>query len=226
MEMEYGRAFAFPTQNIDWVKKWAIAGAISLIPIVGQLVMAGYSVEITRRVINNEPTTLPDWSDFGAFLRKGFGVLVIGLVYFLPIVLLGLCLGVPLGVASALQSGASDTEWLGQLGGFLGACLGCLGALYGLVAGMLLQVALGRYAATDQIGAALRVAEVFALVRAKPGVFLIVMVVSALAQSVLTSLAVIACVIGAAWGGAYAALATAHLTGQAYRYVSATSAPQ
>jgi hypothetical protein len=225
MEMEYGKAFTFPQQDPDWVKKWGIAGAISLIPIIGQLLVAGYGVEITRRVINDEPHPLPDWSDFGGFLRKGFGVLVVALVYMLPLIVIAICAAVPAAIFGAMQ-GNSNSDTAGQIGGLIGACLGCFGVVYGLVAGLVLQAALGRYAATDRIGAALRVGEVFGMVRAKPGMYLIVLLLSALAQSLLTSLGSIACVIGALWGGAYAAFIAAHLIGQAYRYATAQGQSQ
>jgi hypothetical protein len=227
MEMEYGKAFTYPQQDSNWVLKWGIAGAVSLIPVVGQLLVAGYGVEVSRRVIAGDPQPLPEWSDWAGFLRKGFGVLVIGLVYLLPLIVLAVCAAVPAAVISVIQSNSgSSPDWMGQAGGIVGACLGCFGAVYGLVAGLMLQAAIGRYAATDQIGAALRVGEIWNLMRAKPGMFLIVILLAGLAQFLLTSLGSIACVIGAVWGGAYAALITAHLIGQAYRYVTAQSAAQ
>lgn len=222
--MDYGKAFSYPQQDPDWVKKWGIAGALSIIPIVGQLLVAGYGVEVTRRVIQDEPQPLPEWSDFGGFLRKGFGVLVIALVHMLPLIVLAICAAVPAVVLSAMGNGDEDT--VGTISGLIGACLGCFGALYGVVAGLLLQPAIARYAVTDQISAGLRVAENFALLRGKPAVFLIAWLLSALAASVLSSVGAIACGIGSLWGAAYATLAGAHLTAQAYREASSTGLVQ
>lgn len=217
--MEYSRAFAYPRQDPAWLQKWAIAGAVSLVPVVGQVLTAGYGVEIARRVINAEALPLPDWSNFGDYLRKGLGALVIGLVYLLPLILMGLCVSVPMVVLSLTQ-GQNTSNWE-QAAGVIGACFGLLAVVYALLAGMMLLAALGRYAATDQIGAALRVGEILGMVRAKPGLYLIVLLVSGLAQVVLALVGVVACAVGAAWGLAYAQLVQAHLIGQTHLYMKA-----
>lgn len=222
--MDYGKAFTFPQQDPDWLKKWGIAGALSLIPIVGGLITAGYGVEITRRVIQDDPQPLPEWSDFGGFLRKGFGVLVIALVHMLPLFLIGFCAAIPVAVFSSSADGNGDT--MAAVASVISACVGCLALVYAILAGLLLQPAIARYAVTDQISAGLRFGENFALLRGKPAVFLIAWLLSALAASVLSSLGAIACGIGSLWGAAYATLASSHLIGQAYREASAGNTVQ
>lgn len=223
MEMEYGKAFTYPQQDADWLKKWGILGAVGLIPVLGAILTLGYGIEITRRVINNEGTLLPEWSDFGGFLRKGFNALVISLVYLLPIILLNICINVPLAILPSLVQDSDMAVTLLSVSSFVGFCLACVAILYVLIAGPMLIGALGRYAVTDQLGAALRVGEVLAFVRPKLGVFLIVMIVAGLVGSILASLGAIACGIGALWGVAYGSLVSAHLHGQAYKH--ATVAP-
>lgn len=224
MEMEYGKAFTFPQQDADWLKKWGILGAVGLIPVVGALLTAGYGVEVTRRVINNDPTPLPEWSDFGGFLRKGFNVFVIGLVYMLPVIILSVCLNVPLAVLPSLVQDSEMAATLASVSSVVSICVSCLVLIYVIIAVPLLIGAIGRYAVTDQLGSALRVGEVLAFVRPKLGVFLIVMVVAGLASSLLTSIGSIACGIGALWGAAYGTLVASHLYGQAYQNASATPA--
>ena len=219
MEMEYTRAFTFAQQDPAWARKWALAGAVSLVPAVGQLVMAGYSVEVARRVIRDEAPPLPEWSDFAEYLRKGLGAVVIGLVYWLPLILVILCASVPL----ILLSVSANAGRGGSLDGFasvLSLCIVAFGVVYGLLAAMLVQAALGQYAATDQIGAGLRIGEIFGRVRAKPGLYFVVAIVSGLGALILALVGLIACLVGAAWGGAYAQLAHGHLVGQAYRFQS------
>jgi hypothetical protein len=221
MEMEYGKAITYPRQDPGWLMKWGLAGLISIIPVLGTILLWGYGVEIARRVIKDEANPLPEWGDFAGFLMKGLYVFVIRFVYFLPLIIVAVCTAVPLAVIGAAQSGGNDNETLSTIAGFVGTCLGCVGLVYGLVAGMMVEAAIGRYAASEQIGEALRVAEVWQMVRAKPGMYLIVLLLSALLTALLTSLGVIVCVIGAAFGAAYAGLISAHLHGQAYRYVMA-----
>ncbi len=215
--MDIAKAFTYPQQDPDWLKKFIIAGALYLVPIVGQLLVAGYALEITRRVIENNPRLMPEWGDWGALFRKGLNVFVVGLVYALPVILLALCAWVPsfaLGLTSSSDN--SNAGILGAVAGIVGICFGLLILVYAIFLGVTVPAALGRVAATGELGSAFRFGEVVALVRSKLTTYLIVMLVSGLAASVLASLGTIACFIGAAFGAAYAMLVSAHLHGQAY----------
>lgn len=216
-EMEYGKAFTYPQQDEKWLVKWLIMSFAPLIPIAGGFLTLGYSIEIARRVIKGETPTLPEWSDFGDFLKKGFMAFVVGLVYVLPIIIVAICSAVPQVALASLDDGSGTMT---TLGGVIGVCFGCLAAILGLAVGLLLPAALGKLAVTGEIGPALRVGEVFALVRSKPAVFLIILLISGLATSVLMSVGSIVCGVGAFAGAGYAQLATAHLWGQAYRAAS------
>jgi hypothetical protein len=231
--MEYGKAFTFPQQDTDWIKKVAIAGGILfaglafswllLIPaIAAGLLLGGYGLEITRRVIAGESNVLPEWTDFGGLFKKGFSVFVVQLVYALPVVVLGLCLAAP-QVAAAMMAGSDAGDTMLTVASVASVCCGCLIALYAIFMAMLMPAAIGKLAATGEIGPALRVAEVVALVRAKPAMFLIVALLASLAYSILSSIGSAVCGIGAPFGMAYAAIAAAHLYGQAYKVASAES---
>jgi hypothetical protein len=128
---------------------------------------------------------------------------------------------VPFALLSAAQANSDVNETLNSAASLIGTCFGFIGAIYGIIAGMMVEAAVGRFAASGQIGEALRVGAVWRMVRAKPGMYLIVLLLSVLLIALLTSLGAIACGIGAAFGAAYGALINAHLQGQAYRYVTA-----
>ncbi len=214
--MEYGKAFTYPTQETDWVKKFLIGAAISLVPVLGSIVFAGYTLDVTRRVIAGDSQLMPEWSDFGDFVKKGFSALVVGLVYALPAIIFASCLSV-----GPLAAGQDDPMPL--IATIVSSCCGCLLALYSIFLGLLLPAAFGRLAATGEIGAALRVSEVFALVRTKPAVFLIVWLLSGVAIFALLSIGSIIPYCGNILGASYALLVIAHLQGQAYRVASAES---
>jgi hypothetical protein len=217
--MEYGKAFTYPQQDPNWIKKFVIGGLLYFVPVVGQLLVAGYGLEITRRVIENDPQLLPEWTDWGNLFKKGLYVLVVGLVYALPILLIGLCLGAPMGIAISTLGSSSSSDNSGTLGTVISvayACMSCLIFLYAIFMGVVLPAAMGRVAATGQLGAAFKFGEVIALVRSKLGIYFIVMLVSALAIGLLSSLGSVACGIGAAFGAAYGLLVSAYLHGQAY----------
>jgi hypothetical protein len=216
--MEYGKAFTYPQQDPNWLKKFVIAALLFFVPVAGQLLVAGYALEITRRVIENNPQVMPEWTNWGALFKKGLYVVVVGLVYALPVILLAMCSSLP-SVALSVGNASSDSNTLNAMGTVamvVSACFGCLVLLYAIFMGVTIPAALGRVAATDQLGAAFKFGEVIALVRSKLGVYFIVMLISALTLSVLSSLGSVACGIGLVFGAAYGQLVSAHLHGQAY----------
>lgn len=214
--MDYGKAFTYPTQEDNWIKKILIGAAVTIIPLVGNILLAGYALEVTRRVIDGEAQVLPEWADFGGLFKKGLYAFVVGFVYALPVIVLAVCVAVPAAVM-----GGQDDQTIQAAGALISSCFGCLIALYAIALGLVLPAAFARLAATGEMGAALRVGEVVALVRAKPGVYVIVWLLSGLAAVLLSSIGAVACGIGALVGAAYAMLVSAHLHGQAYRVASA-----
>src|SRR4030065_1188818 len=101
--MDFGKAFSYQFEDQDWIKKILIAAVIPLIPIIGSLVVAGWGVEITKRVIHHEPFPLADWNDFGGYLGKGFKMAVIALVYALPLIIVAICPSVLLTVPASSE---------------------------------------------------------------------------------------------------------------------------
>jgi hypothetical protein len=214
--MEYGKAFSFFTEDSEWVKKFLIAAIMPIIPIVGGFVLAGYGLEITRRVIKNETPVLPEWSDFGEYLKNGFFSFVIGFIYSLPIILVSICFN---GPSIALQT--QNDNNLQLTGSILMICGGCLISVLALAASLLIAPALGRFADTGQWTSALRVGEAFALLRTKPGVYLISGILIGVAALVLVPLGFVLCGVGIFLAATFINLAASHLQGQAYRVAAA-----
>jgi Protein of unknown function (DUF4013) len=93
--METGKAFSFVFQDPNWPVKVLIGGmlvfvsfAISLIPVVGWivavllfLILQGYQLVLMRNVINGVAHPLPEWANFGAFMRDGIIMFIITIVY-------------------------------------------------------------------------------------------------------------------------------------------------
>lgn len=221
--MNFGRAFTFVFEDPDWLKKVAIAGLVLLIPIVGGIAVLGWTLEITRRVIKGEGETLPEWSDFGGFIGRGFQALVVGLGYAAPLILLFLC-GMSISIVPAMLSGnnGQNADAAGGLMALVMFCTYCLAAIIGIGIGIVMPAAYGKLADSGELGAAFRFGEVIGLVRAAPGPFLMVLVGSILANSFIAPLGSIACGIGVLFTAAYAMLVMAHLYGQAYKNATET----
>jgi hypothetical protein len=219
--MEFGRAFTYPFEDRDWLKKLGIAGGIAVISIVlsiviigiaGFILLSGWMLEITRRVINRDPVPLPDWDDFGGLFSKGIQAFVVGLVYSIPAILLSACVNL---LPLALGGDTSSDQTMATTISLAMTCVGCLSALYSIFLGIVLPAALGRLAATGQMGAAFRFGEVFALVRAAPAAYIMVLIGGLLA-SIIAGLGVILCVIGLVITIPYSMAINGHLYGQAY----------
>jgi hypothetical protein len=215
--MEFAKAFSFVFEDPDWLKKIAIAALVGLIPIVGQLVLIGWVLDTAKRVIRQDPAPLPDL-DFGAQLGLGFKSLVIGLVYGIPAFIIYLPIIIVTLVAGNSNSDAGGTA-------VIAVTLCCTGllVLYGLLLMVMLPAAHGNFLATDRLGAAFNFRQVFALLRAAPGPYLMVLLGGVIA-GIIAPLGSIACGVGVLLTSAYAMLISAHLYGQAYRAAVANGA--
>lgn len=209
--MDFGRAFTFVFDDEEWLKKIALGAVISLIPIVGQFVVMGWGLEVTRRLIKEEGEALPGWDDFGGYLVSGLMVFVIGFVYYLPMILVQSC-----GYGGiALLSGTAEQEALLTAGGIVTTCLACLAIIYSIAASLLVMAAVGKYADTGELGAAFKFGEVFRMVRGNLGPYFLVLL-GTIVSGFVASLGTILCVIGVLVTTAYAMLVNGHLVGQAY----------
>lgn len=208
--MEFGKAFTFAFEDRDWLKKIGIAGLVMLIPLVGQLTVVGWALEITRRVIQRDSETLPDWSTFGDYLVRGLKMLVISLVYALPIILLSVCANLPV---MFVQDGGDDTMM--TLFSLISVCMSCISAIYGIGLAIVLPAALAKFVVTGEIGAAFRFGEVIALVRAAPAAYLLILLGS-IVTGLIAPLGIILCIIGIFFTTALAYAIQGHLWGQAY----------
>jgi hypothetical protein len=224
--MDFGKAFTYVFDDKDWLKKIGIAGVIALVSLVlsvivvglaGFILLGGWLIELTRRVIDHNPEPLPDWNDFGGYFMKGLQSFVIGLVYSLPIILISGC-----GNLLPLMMQNSDSGTLATVISIVTSCTACFSIIYGLFLAVVLPAALAKFAVTGQLGSAFRFGEVFGLVRAAPGAYVMVLLGSFLAN-IISSLGIIACGIGVAFTMAYAMAIMGHLYGQAYDVATAAS---
>jgi len=223
--MDIGKAFTFVFDDEDWIVKILIAAAIVLVgvllgilvipAILAFAVLAGYGVEITRRVIHGDSPALPAWDNWGALLSDGLKVWIIGIVYALPIILISVCLGIPTGI---LAQEAEDLSSLFSL------VMSCLNFLWGIPMSFLLPAAIAFFVAEDQLGAAFRFGDIFALLRDNFVTYLITVLVG-LVASFIGGLGVIVCGLGWLVTAPYAGWITSHLYGQAYLEATSKAPP-
>ncbi len=207
--MDFGKAFSFVFEDEDWIKKIGVGGLISLIPVIGIFLVLGWGVEVTKRVIRDDAEVLPDWSDFGGYLTRGFLVFLVALVFMLPVILIQVCSSLPF-----LFESADDT--LLTIFTIVTVCFGCLTTLYSIAAYLVLPAAIANYAATDEIGAAFKLGEIFKMVRDNIGTYAMVLL-GGIVAGLVASLGTIACLIGVLFTSVYSFAVNGHLWGQAYK---------
>jgi Sec-independent protein secretion pathway component TatC len=211
--MDFGIAFSFPFQDEDWVKKIVLTAVISLIPIIGQIALVGWLVDLSRRVINGESNPMPDWTDFGGLLVLGLKMSVIGFVYALPL----LFVSFPWAIMDALI----NNESAAALYVMLSMCFGCVTFLYGLALAFFFPAAVGELAATDDLGAAINPTNMIAHVRAAPNAYLLAFL-GTIVAGFISGFGIIFCFVGIIFTIVYASAIQGHLYGQAY--IEATKA--
>ena len=83
--MDIGRAFSFVFQDPAWIRKILLLAVMFFIPIIGWLIIGGYTLRLLRNVIDGVPQPLPEWDNWGGDLGGGLKVLVVGIVWGIPI---------------------------------------------------------------------------------------------------------------------------------------------
>lgn len=214
--MDIGKSFGYAFEDEQWIPKILIAAGILfggillgilVIPaFIAGFLLSGYGVEITRRVINGNPQVLPEWDNWGQLLVDGLKVFIIGIVYALPIILVGLCLGIPT---------AATAESAPNLSSLLGAVSGCLNFLWGIVVAILSPAAIAFFVVNDDLGAAFRFGDVFNFVRENFSNYLIVLVMSWV-TGLIAFVGFLFCLLPGLVTAPYAGWVMSQLYGQAY----------
>ncbi len=203
--MNYSRAFSYVFEDKNWLSKILIAGLISLIPVVGQIYLCGWMIEIVRRVKAGRIDILPT-THFSYFLTLGLKMIVVTLIYSIPVIIVS-------GILQLIVS-AGNTDDSAFTIFFAG--IGCIGGILSLV----LQIAIAllttygiiKLAETDQIKACLDFNDAFQCIKANIGTFIIVELLSIVA-GLIQAAGIIVC-IGFIFTVPYGVAITGHLVGQ------------
>jgi len=185
--MDVGKALSFVFEDEEWVTKILLGAVIALIPIFGGLALMGYAIAVVRNVIAGHDRPLPAWDDLGNYFKDGLMFWVTTVIYALPLLIL-IC---PIGLVWILPAIASEQEdliaILTGVAGVVSAGLGCLAALYGILLALLTPVVQIRFAETEDIGACLRLGDIFRFLFANIGSVIISQILLFVAGIVLTS---------------------------------------
>lgn len=211
--MDIGKSFSYVFDDERWVQKVVIGGLLllaSFIPLVNiftALVVAGYTIRVIKNVSDGRERPLPEWDDWGGDWVKGALVVVAGLIYALPALIVA-------GIAAIVA--AVSTGQSGDLQGFAQVCflgLQCLIWIWALLVGLWMPAATIRYAREGRFGAMFEFGPLWTFIRSNVGDYIVAVLVGMLAQ-IVASFGVILCIIGVFLTALWGMLVQAHLFGQ------------
>jgi len=207
--MNIGKAFGYAFEDEDWIVKILIGGLFVLLSLVlvGIPFVLGYMVETVRNVMRGESRPLPAWSDLGDKFVRGLILTVVAIVYMLPVILLACLQGI-------VSLAAGDQGGEGLLTVTL--CVQCLSALWSLLVAIVFPAAVIRYAESGEFSAAFRFGEIFSLIAANTGNYIVAVLLGWVA-SIIAGFGTIVCFIGDLFTAFWGYLVMAHLWGQVGR---------
>ena len=211
--MDIGKSFSYVLDDKSWLKKVAIGGLVSLVPVF-QLVVPGYGLRVLKNVAQESAEPLPEWDDWGGDFVKGVLMLVAGLIYSLPAIFVSIIGAIVTAVAG---NSSGDVEGVAAV---LMLCINCLSGLWGLIVGLWTPAAVVNYAAKGEFSAFFEFETIWKMISDNIGSYLTALVV-ALIAGIAGSLGTIACVIGVIFTSFYATLVGMHAYGQFAREVGA-----
>jgi hypothetical protein len=152
--------FSYPTNRADWIKTVLIGGVLSFfgILLIPLFVVYGYVIRVVRATIDgeDEPPVFEEWGDL---LVEGLKAWLIGVVYMLVPLIVGLVLiGGSIAAMTAGGRAGAGAGAAGFLGGFL------VTTVLALVFGYAAAAAIVTFAREERFGAAFDVGAVRSLV--------------------------------------------------------------
>lgn len=216
--MNFGKSFSYIFEDPEWFNKLWKPVLCILIPFIGPVLFQGYTMSVTRNVVNGDPKPLHEM-DFSENLLMGFRLLIVQLVYALPFIMLGWLFYVITikTVATAPDPSAFLKLYLPVFFGQFGVYL--LSLLVSIVYYFIFPVISAHVAVKGTIMSGFEFKEMFKLVKNKFQVWLMVLAGSLIA-GFISPAGLVAFVVGVIITMAYAQLMLAHLSGQAYREAS------
>ncbi len=205
--MDIGRAFTYPFEDEDWLKKMLIGAVLNLLPIVNFIGM-GYGLRQMKKVSEGQDLPLPEWDDWGGDFVKGLLMFLATMIYSIPMWLL-----VGIGAIVTLIAGNAGSGGGEAVAGLCVAGLGCLGVIYGLAMAVWIPAATMQYVKDGSFEAFFKFGEIWALITKDLGAYLIAWLVNLLAGIIAGVVGGIACVIGVLFTTFWAYLVTAKLFG-------------
>jgi hypothetical protein len=174
--MDFGQAFAYISEDEEWLKKVGIGAIVGAIPIVNFTIF-GYQAEVARNVAAGVERPLPEWDEFGKYFLDGLSIMGAMLVYILPIIILMFCMNSSMifVLDPANQPLSNSGQPPPELFLIFGLMLACI-MPYMIFMYMIWPLFTIQVARVGSFGANFRFAEMWQLVRKQPANYALIVV--------------------------------------------------
>ncbi len=217
--MDVGRGITYVFEDTDWLKKVAIGGIISLVPILN---LATYFLEVLEQIAGGAELPLPEWDDLGGKWVNGLLLALIMFVWALPgVILMGVSI-VPLLMAALTSQGdAGQAAGLAALGGMM--VFMALSGIYLLLVAVVTPAITLNYVREGSFGSGFKFGQIFTYITTNiSGYFMVLLLIFGvgiavgIVGSILSAIPLLG-QIALIFLGFYAMLVYAHYLAQYWR---------
>ena len=214
---DFVQPFAFVFQDERWVQKVLIGGLFYLAAflLIGIFFILGYCARLTRNVIAGVARPLPEWDDLGTYFADGVKLVVVGLLYVLPFIVIFCALFIPAGIIGAIGE-HHDNDFAQFAGGTAMSCMWCLVFPISMALSFWLPAALTFAIVEDRIGAAFEFGRIWSYVKNNFVNYLLAFVVYLVARFAVPFGMLLFCV-GIVFVAFWSMVVAAYAFGNAYR---------
>jgi hypothetical protein len=230
--MDIGKSLTHVFEDPEWLKKVAIGVGLILVGIifvpvliglVPLLMVTGYTVLLTRNVMDGVEHPLPEWQDWGELFMLGLKLFLIQLIWAIPMIILSM--------GSSIPGGLAENSDVSGLLIALSVLCGCLSFIVGIAYALLEPVITFNFARSGEFSSGFEFGKIFRLLRDNIGNVIIAAIVSAVAGFILVILGLIVGVLALVIGLIvtfpaailWSEFVKAHLYGQVGREAEAKS---
>ncbi len=225
--MNLEKAFKFPFKGENWVKNLLIAAGLILTGI-GSFIVAGYGLEIIRSMADkkSDDVELPEWTNFGENVIDGLKMIVVMLVWMAPLILVSFFFGIASAIIQNMMN-YDNYSVMNVLFILVNGISGLLSIAYSFFISGFIPTIMGEVATKQSIKAGIDFKTIFALNKGFFWSNFLVALVGGIIVGLISTIGVIACIIGVFATSAYAIAFQYHLYGQQYLKITGadTSAP-
>jgi hypothetical protein len=211
---DFLKPLTFVFDDPRWIQKILIGGlfVIASFVLIGVFFIYGYIARLARNVIGGVALPLPEWDDLGGYFSEGVKLFLVGLLYTIPILIIGAIIFVP----AAIMGGNTDNETIRSLGGMSMAGVWCLLAPISLARAIWMPGALLMVVVTGDFKAGFDFGRIWNFIRANVGNYILAFVVWLVARFA-AGLGVLLLCVGIIFTIFWAFCVAAYAFGQTYR---------